>query len=120
MSRTVRKRRKLKEHDVRELESNSADLQRALRRARITRPKAGEQVVNGVRVSDHAVVRFLEIVCDLNIRQIRELIVSEGRWQLARGTSFCKLPINGSAKIVVKDGAVVTILRRASEYDTKA
>lgn len=66
--------------------------------------------VNGIAVSDHAVVRFLEICGGLDMKAVRVAIV-EGREKLIKLNRFCKLPIDSRGKLVVNNGVVVTILK---------
>lgn len=120
MSKTIRRRKKLAEHDIKRIESCPADEQARNRRGRLMKAKNGEQVVHGIRVSDHAVVRFIEIVLGMDVRKIRESILGDGRWKIAAKEGFCKLPLNGTGKVVVRDGVVVTILKRAKDYDSEA
>lgn len=71
----------------------------------------------GVLVSDHAVVRYLEHVLGIDIRRIREAIISEGRGELAKELLTCKIPMPCGARLVVVDGVVKTILRPRGKGD---
>lgn len=75
--------------------------------------------VNGVRVSDHAVVRYMEIVLGIDMRKVREEMIADGRGELVKKLQFAKLPL-GRGKLVARKGVVVTVLKRKAEYNKGA
>jgi len=61
------------------------------------------------RVSDHAIVRYLERVKGLDIDAIRkELLPDDVRQATLMGNGY--YPVNGTHKVRVKDGVVITVL----------
>jgi hypothetical protein len=62
-----------------------------------------------VTVSDHAVVRYLERVMGVDVAGLRREILGEGRDRLVAQLGTCALPVRGGARLVAKDGVVVTI-----------
>lgn len=63
------------------------------------------------RVSDHAVLRYLERAHGLDTDAIREDILAEGRAEMVRFTRNGKVPFRGGLRLAVKDGVVTTIVR---------
>lgn len=72
--------------------------------------------IDGVQISDHAVVRYLEICGQMDVTQVRAAMVAGGRGDLIRGMRSGKVPIQNGAKMVVRDGLVVTVVKRRKEY----
>lgn len=61
------------------------------------------------RVSDHAVVRYLERVKGMDIASIRKEILPDNVKQATiMGNGY--YPVNGTHKVRVKDGVVITVL----------
>jgi hypothetical protein len=72
--------------------------------------------VNGVRVSDHAVVRYMEICLGLDVHKIRETMLADGRGEMVKRLQFAKMPI-GAGKLVARKGVVVTVLKNKAQYN---
>ncbi len=64
----------------------------------------------GVKISDHAVLRFLEHCCGLDVAKVRAAMVSDGRAEMIRGMRSGKVPAQSGARLVVRDGLVVTVI----------
>lgn len=72
---------------------------------------------NGIMISDHAVLRYLEIVYGFNMKLVRAEMVSGNKAKAVARIGTGKMPINGDGiKYVIRDGLIVTVLKRRSEY----
>jgi hypothetical protein len=72
--------------------------------------------VDGVKVSDHAVLRYLQHVKGVDIDTVRRELLAEGRSKIVRDLKTCKLPINGSGfRLVARNGMIVTVLKAGGE-----
>lgn len=67
-----------------------------------------------IHVTDHAVLRYLERYMGVNVDHIKSLILANGRGEMVRTLRSGRFPIDSGAKIVAKDGVVITIVRRNS------
>jgi hypothetical protein len=68
--------------------------------------------VDGVKVSDHAVLRYLQHVKGVDVKTIREELLAEGRSKVIKELRTCKVPINGSGfRLVARNGLIVTVLK---------
>lgn len=90
------------------------------RKSRVER-KFGKQhrdwLAQGVLVSDHAVIRYLEAIHGLDIKRIREEMVAQGRADIVKQLRTCKVPISlTGAKLVARDGLIVTVSNTKSSY----
>lgn len=64
-----------------------------------------------IKVSDHAMVRFLERVYKMNIEKLQSEILSEQVLKYYEQLGDGTYPIGNTAiRVVIKDGVVVTIL----------
>lgn len=63
------------------------------------------------RVSDHAIVRYLERVKGMDIKALKKEILSDGLATKVRQLGDGYYPVKGKYKIRVKDGVVVTVLK---------
>jgi len=74
----------------------------------------GDWEIAGIRISDHALVRWLEVRYNLDAKAIREEMVSNGRADIIKEYKTCKVPIGtDGAKLIVRDGLIVTVLKGA-------
>jgi hypothetical protein len=74
--------------------------------------------VDGVKVSDHAVLRYLEHVKGINVKTIRQELLAEGRSKVIKELRTCKVPINGSGfRLVARNGLIVTVLKAGGPTD---
>lgn len=67
-----------------------------------------------VHVTDHAVVRYLERYMGIDVDHIKDLILANGRREMVRSLRSGRFPIDSGAKIVAKDGVVITIVKRST------
>lgn len=66
----------------------------------------------GLTVSEHAILRYLERVEGLDLKEIEEKILPESEKPKIRTLGNGHYPINkGEFKIIVKDGVVVTLYK---------
>lgn len=72
--------------------------------------------IEGVQISDHAVVRYLEICGQMDVSLVRAKMVAEGRGAIIRTMRSGKVPLQNGAKMIVRDGLVVTVVKRRKEY----
>lgn len=67
-----------------------------------------------IRVSDHAIVRFLERVAKVDMDEVRRNIVGEQQASLIEKFGGGEFPVTnktlGDFRIVVQEGTVVTVL----------
>lgn len=61
-------------------------------------------------ITDHAVLRYLQRVLDLDVEAIRETMLTADQKLLAKQLRDCKLPLGGGHYAKVVGGVVVTIL----------
>lgn len=66
-----------------------------------------------VIVTDHAVLRYLERYCDFDIEAVKQRILADGRGELIKKMRSGRFPLDAGAKIVAKDGVVITIVVRS-------
>lgn len=66
--------------------------------------------VDGVRITDHAIVRFLERVHGLNLNEVRRQMTSNGVGELIRTLKSGRFPLGNGAKLVVQDSVVITVV----------
>ena len=72
--------------------------------------------VDGVKVSDHAVLRYLQHVKGVDVDTIRRELLAEGRSKIVKQLKTCKVPINGSGfRLVARNGLIVTVLKASGE-----
>lgn len=60
-------------------------------------------------VSEHAIIRYLERVQGVNMKDIKRAILNEKNKALVDELSTCNIPIGNGVSIVVKDRTVVTV-----------
>lgn len=95
-----------KQEDVFRIEREMGSLEEEIRRLEIRlqalKPKA-------IKISDHAIVRYLERQCGVDVEAIRKSILESKlpEWVATVGGSG-KFPVNGY-QVVLKDYTVVTI-----------
>ncbi len=63
-----------------------------------------------VIVSEHAILRYLERVMNVDIEQIRSLILTEDNVTLIENMGSGKYPIGNGMKAVVKNKTVVSVV----------
>jgi hypothetical protein len=102
-----------------ERDSAQTDNPKPSRRKRIDKRERYDWQVDGVMVSDHAVVRYLETMFGIDMHEVRKLIVENGRSEVIRNIGTVKLSVGKGARLVARDGVVVTILKPRGEYDAK-
>lgn len=72
----------------------------------------GDWEVDGVMVSDHALVRWLEVKYGLNAAEVRRQMVAQGRAAIIKQMRTCKVPVGkDGAKLIARDGLIVTVLK---------
>lgn len=102
---------------IRELRSNSRgkeERRALLKKRRALEDAIKEQSQSGVAVSDHAIVRYMQRVHEIDIDQIKSEIV--GFDHKAHKLPDGQFGVNGH-KIRVKDGVVVTVVVRDQDRD---
>ena len=67
---------------------------------------------SGIIVTDHAVIRYLERVMDLDIHQLRHDILPAHTLKLAMQLGNGQYPIGNGARAVVRDNTVVSIVKK--------
>jgi hypothetical protein len=67
--------------------------------------------VNGVLVSDHAVVRYLENMFGVDSAAIRAAMVDASRADAIRAVVSGKIPIENNCRLIIRDGLVVTVVK---------
>lgn len=65
-----------------------------------------------VLITDHAVLRYLERYCGVDIESVKRWILAGGRGELVRKMRSGRFPIDAGAKLVAKDGVIITIVLR--------
>lgn len=66
---------------------------------------------DGITVSEHAIIRYIERVMGINIEDIAARILPETAQEYVEQLGNGHYPVNqGEFKIVVKDGVVITVL----------
>lgn len=73
------------------------------------------QDVSGIRVTDHAVLRYLERVHKVDIRAVRESMLADGRAELVRQFRSGKFPVGEGCRLIVQDCVVVTVHTKEGE-----
>lgn len=68
---------------------------------------------HGLVVSDHAVVRYLERVMGIDVEAVRARIVDHSVAAAAREFTRVCVAVDGSHRVIVESGKVVTVLRLA-------
>lgn len=63
-----------------------------------------------IKVSDHAVLRYLERVLGLNLDDVRAEILSSGVEAQIRQLGSGKYPLKGGGKAVVNGNVIVTVI----------
>lgn len=71
---------------------------------------------NGVMVSDHAVVRYLEYAYGFNINLVREEMMAQGRADIIRRILNGKVPCGDGCRLVARNGVVVTVVKPRKQY----
>lgn len=68
------------------------------------------KICDGLTVSDHAIVRYMERVVGINIEDITNKILPSSVALAIENLGNCHYPVNnGEFKLIVKDGVVITI-----------
>ena len=62
-------------------------------------------------ITDHALVRYMERVMEIDVERLRNDLLSDGRAQLIRTIGTGHLHTPEGATLVVLDGKVVSVLR---------
>lgn len=68
-----------------------------------------------VIVTDHALVRYMERVLELDLSAIRAEILSEKNVALALRLKNCRIPVGNWSDLVVVDSRIVTVAPRVSQ-----
>lgn len=105
------------EASVEALKTQEAQIKRELSSKRMDMNHLKQRIENlakkhdGVTVSEHAIIRYIERVMGINIEQIAEKILPEKELHYIQQLGNGHYPVNhGEFKIVVKDGVVITVL----------
>lgn len=105
------------EASVEALKTQEAQIKRELSSKRMDMNHLKQRIENlakkhdGVTVSEHAIIRYIERVMGINIEQIAEKILPEKELNYIQQLGNGHYPVNhGEFKIVVKDGVVITVL----------
>jgi len=67
-----------------------------------------------VRVSDHAVLRYMDRVLGLGVEQLREQMLTEKNKDMIKFARNCRIKSNG-VELVVKDYVVTTVIAEGEE-----
>ena len=67
-----------------------------------------------VRVSDHAVLRYMDRVLGLGVEELREQMLTEKHRAMIKFAKNCRIKFNG-VELVVKDYVVTTIIAEGEE-----
>lgn len=77
--------------------------------------------IDGVLVSDHAVLRYLQHTKGLDVKTIREQLCSNGRSKVIRDLRTCKIPMSeDGVRLVARGGMIITVLKSTSGTDNDA
>lgn len=68
-----------------------------------------------VLVTDHALVRYMERVLELDLSAIRAEILSERNVALALRLMNCRIPVGNWSDLVVVDSRIVNVAPRVSQ-----
>lgn len=63
------------------------------------------------QVTDHAVIRYMERVMDIDVDRLRHNLLRDGRAELIRTIGNGRLYTTDGATLVIVDGKVVSVLR---------
>lgn len=65
-----------------------------------------------VRVSDHAVIRYLERVLGIDVDEIRKQMVPENTAQMAAALRYGRFPVQAfrGYRLIVREGVVCTVI----------
>ena len=70
----------------------------------------------GVRVSDHALLRYLERVKKVNVEEARKELLGGGRQAVIREYKNCNIPVGEVFFAVVRNECVITVRKNPSNY----
>lgn len=76
-----------------------------------THESQGEGFMGKPRVSDHAIVRYLERAHGLDTDAIRKDILGQGRAEMVAFTRDGRIPFRDGLRLAVRDGVVTTVMR---------
>lgn len=63
-------------------------------------------------VTDHALVRYMERVMQLDLSGIRAEILSDTNRRVIAAAPNCKIPVNNDQDLIVVNGRIVTVAPR--------
>lgn len=59
-------------------------------------------------VTDHAIIRYLERVHDIDMNEVKDMII-KGREEMIKGMKSGKFPMGDGVKMVVKNKTIITV-----------
>lgn len=93
-----------------ELDRLYADKKKELERIKDEIKKLSDSLPKSVTISDHAMLRYLERVKNVNLQEIEKEILTDSIIQSITQLNTCRLITKAGYKLVVKNRNVITVL----------
>ncbi len=93
-----------------ELDRLYADKKKELERVKDEIKKLSDSLPKSVTISDHAMLRYLERVKNVNLQEIEKEILTDSIIQSITQLNTCRLITKAGYKLVVKNRNVITVL----------
>ncbi len=93
-----------------ELDRLYADRKKELERVKDEIKKLSDSLPKSVTISDHAMLRYLERVKNVNLQEIEKEILTDSIIQSITQLNTCRLITKAGYKLVVKNRNVITVL----------